>query len=109
MNPISATDSTVYNRFRSAAVGLEDRYPAPMRDRDAPSPCRQHSSTAESAGLADSGRWDDSGRFDDCGRFDETEERTLTATMIGLCVGWFAFGPAGALVGLAVGALVSLR
>ena len=40
---------------------------------------------------------------------ERAEEQSLAGAMIGLCVGWFAAGPAGALVGLAVGAIVAIR
>lgn len=40
---------------------------------------------------------------------EQLEERSLTGAMLGLCAGWFAAGPVGALVGLAAGTLISVR
>ena len=42
-------------------------------------------------------------------RREDLEERSLAYAMAGLCVGWFAAGPVGALVGLACGALIAVR
>ena len=41
-------------------------------------------------------------------RLDMAEERSLSGAMVGLCAGWMAAGGAGALVGLAVGALLPI-
>lgn len=42
-------------------------------------------------------------------RREALEERSLAFAMAGLCIGWFAAGPAGALAGLACGALIAVR
>lgn len=39
-------------------------------------------------------------------RRDVAEERSLAGAMVGLTTGWFVAGPIGAIVGLAVGALL---
>lgn len=41
-------------------------------------------------------------------RLDMAEERSLSGAMVGLCAGWMAAGGAGALLGLAVGALLPI-
>ena len=41
-------------------------------------------------------------------RLDVAEERSLSGAMVGLCAGWMAAGGAGALVGLALGALLPI-
>lgn len=41
-------------------------------------------------------------------RLDAAEERSLSGAMVGLCAGWMAAGGAGALVGLALGALLPI-
>ncbi len=42
-------------------------------------------------------------------QLDLVEERSLAGAMLGVCVGWFAFGPVGGLVGLWAGAIVASR
>lgn len=42
-------------------------------------------------------------------QLDLVEERSLAGAMLGVCVGWFAFGPVGGLVGLWAGAVVASR
>ncbi len=41
-------------------------------------------------------------------RLDAAEERSLSGAMVGLCAGWMAAGGAGALVGLALGAILPI-